>query len=442
MKRIVCFVMVLIVICATMVSASAVDYGCNVETKSKAVYLENLDTGAVILDKSAEEKMYPASTTKIMTYVIVAENVSDFDNTMIDINEAVFKDIDPDSTMMGLSKHVGEKYSVRDLLYGMMLPSGNDAALVLADYVGGGNISAFVEKMNAKAKELGCAGTNFVNPNGLHDPNHYTTAKDMATIAKYAIKTQDFMTITSTVSYTPERFDQPITNTNYMMINNADTAKYYYPNVKGIKTGYTDEAGKCLVTTAAKDGLTYLIVCLGADYSFDEDINYAMLDSCDLYDWVFENMAQRTVYSASEVVKTVHVNLGKGDDKVSLMPQGELTALLPKNYDQSLVKVEVACEDSIDAPVTKGQSVGTVTVKYDDMVVGTTDAIASKDIALDKAQVFFKNLTDWFKKNFILIAIIAILILVLIIILVVVSSAKKKRRSRERERSRRRYRDY
>ena len=438
MKRVVCLMMVLIVICATMISASAVDYGCNVATKSKAVYLENLDTGAVILDKSSTEKMYPASTTKIMTYAIVADNVEDFDNTMVDINEAVFKDLDPESTVMGLSKHVGEKYSIRDLLYGMMLPSGNDAALVLADYVGGGNISAFVEKMNAKAKELGCTGTNFVNPHGLHDPNHYTTAKDLATIAKYAISKPDFMTITGTVSYTPERFDQPITNTNYMMINNADTAKYYYPNVKGIKTGYTDEAGKCLVTTGSKDGLTYLIVCLGADYSFEEDINYAMLDSCDLYDWVFENMAQRTVYSASEVVKTGHVNYGKGDDKVSLMPQGELTALLPKNYDQSFVKVEVECNDSIDAPVTKGQSVGTVTVKYDDMTVGTTEAVASKDIALDKAKVFWNNLGDWFKKNFILIAIIAILILVLIIVFVVISSAKKKQR--ERESSRRRYR--
>ena len=240
MKRIVSFVMVLIVIGVTMVSASAVDYGCNVETKSKGVYLENLDTGAVILTKSAEEKMYPASTTKIMTYAIVADNVTDFDNTMVDINEAVFKDLDIESTVMGLSKHVGEKYSIRDLLYGMMLPSGNDAALVLADYVGGGSIPAFVEKMNAKAQELGCDGTNFVNPHGLHDPNHYSTAKDMATITKYAITKPDFMTITSTVSYTPARFDQPLTNTNFMMINNADTAKYYYPNVKGVKTGYTD----------------------------------------------------------------------------------------------------------------------------------------------------------------------------------------------------------
>ena len=165
-----------------------------------------------------------------------------------------------------------------------------------------------------------------------------------------------------------------------------------------------------------------------------------MLDSCDLYDWVFENMAQRTVYSATEVVKTVKVNYGKGEDKVSLMPQGELTALLPKNYDQSLVKVDVECEDSVDAPVSRGQAIGKVTVKYDDMTVGTTEAIASKDIELDKAKVFWSNLADWFKKNFILIVIIAVVIIILIIILAVAANSRK--RKRERERSRRRYRDY
>ena len=154
MKRIICALLVLIVVCATCVSASAIDYGCDVSTVSKAVYLENLDTGAVVFEKNAEEKMYPASTTKIMTYVVVADNVSDLDGAMVTIKEEVFADIDPESTVMGLKDHIGEQYSVRELLYGMMLPSGNDAALVLADYVGEGSIAAFVDKMNAKAAEL------------------------------------------------------------------------------------------------------------------------------------------------------------------------------------------------------------------------------------------------------------------------------------------------
>lgn len=439
MKRIVCILLVLIAVCSLLsISASAVDYGCDVNTVSQAIYLENLDTGAVILDKSAEEKMYPASTTKIMSFAIVADHVSDYENTMVDIKKEVFADLDPESTVMGLEKHIGEKYSVLDLLYGMMLPSGNDAALVLADYIGDGDIAAFVDMMNAKAAELGCADTNFVNPHGLHDPNHYTTAKDLATITKYACTKPSFLEITGTVSYTPARFDQPIKNTNYMMINTAEYANYYYPNVKGVKTGYTDEAGKCLVTTASKDGLNYLCVALGAEYSFEEDVNYAMLDTCDLYDWVFQHMAQRTVFNSSEIVKTVDVNFGKGDDKVALMPEGEVKALLPDNYDESLISIDVDCEESIDAPVTKGQKVGTVTVRYDDMIAGTTDAIAAKDIELDKVQVFWKSITEWFKANLVIVIIVVVVLLALIISLIVISNAHKRKVARER--ARRRYR--
>ncbi|MBQ3330538.1 MAG: D-alanyl-D-alanine carboxypeptidase [Ruminococcus sp.] len=442
MKRIICTLLVLIVICATCVSASAVDYGCDISTVSKAVYLENLDTGAVVFEKSAGERMYPASTTKIMTYVVTADNVSDLDGTMVTIKEEVFADIDPESTVMGLKDHIGEQYSVRDLLYGMMLPSGNDAALVLADYVGEGSIPAFVEKMNAKATELGCADTHFVNPHGLYDPDHYTTAKDMAAIAKYAATMPGFMEITNTVSYTPARFTQPITNTNYMLSKTEHGGQYYDPRVKGIKTGYLDEAGKCLVTTGEQDGFHYLCVALGADYSFEDDVNYAMIDTSALYDWAFTNLGFQTVYSSSEVVKTIDVNFGKGEDKLSLVPDGELTALLPNQYDQSKIRVEMECPDDVDAPVSQDQVIGKATVYYEDMLVGSTDIVANKAIELDKVKYRMDQVKVWFKKNLIFVIIGTVVIILLIILLVAVSKAQKKKRARERaQRARRRYRD-
>ena len=442
MKRIICALLVLIVVCATCVSASAIDYGCDVSTVSKAVYLENLDTGAVVFEKNAEEKMYPASTTKIMTYVVVADNVSDLDGTMVTIKEEVFADIDPESTVMGLKDHIGEQYSVRELLYGMMLPSGNDAALVLADYVGEGSIAAFVDKMNAKAAELGCADTHFVNPHGLFDADHYTTAKDMATIAKYAATTQSFMEITNTVSYTPTRFTEPITNTNYMLSKTEHGGQYYDPCVRGVKTGYLDEAGKCLVTTGEQDGFHYLCVALGADYSYEDDINYAMIDTSSLYDWAFNNLAFQTVYSSSEVVKTIDVNFGKDEDKLSLVPDGELTALLPNNYDQSKIRVEMDCPDDIDAPVSQDQVIGKATVYYEDMLVGSTDIVANKAIELDKVKFRFDQVNVWFKKNLVMVIVITVVVILLIILLVVISSAQKKKRARERaQRARRRYRD-
>ena len=438
MKRLICILLAVAAIFVTAVSASAVDYGCNVETVSSAVYLENLDTGAVVFEKNADTQMYPASTTKIMTYVVVADHVADLDGTMVDIKEDVLTGLDPESTVMGLSDHVGEQYSVRELLYGMMLPSGNDAALVLADFVGSG-ISGFVEMMNSKAAELGCQNTRFANPHGLHDPNHYTTARDMALIAKYARTLPGFMEITNTLSYTPSRFTQPVTNTNYMFSTTEQGGKYYYAYTKGIKTGYTDEAGKCLVTTAEKDDFTYLCIALGAQYSFTEDVNYAMLDTAKLYDWAYTNLGQQVVYDSSEVVKTVDVKFGKDDDKLNVIPEGQLTALLPHNFDKNLIKVEVNCEDSFEAPITQGQVLGTATVRYDDMTVGTTNVVASKAVELDNMKLFFHNLGAWFKSHMILVIVIAVVLIALIIILAAASSARKKRMRRER--ARRRYRD-
>ena len=438
MKRLICILLAVAAIFVTAVSASAVDYGCNVETVSSAVYLENLDTGAVVFEKNADTQMYPASTTKIMTYVVVADHVADLDGTMVDIKEDVLTGLDPESTVMGLSDHVGEQYSVRELLYGMMLPSGNDAALVLADFVGSG-ISGFVEMMNSKAAELGCQNTRFANPHGLHDPNHYTTARDMALIAKYARTLPGFMEITNTLSYTPSRFTQPVTNTNYMLSTTEQGGKYYYAYTKGIKTGYTDEAGKCLVTTAEKDDFSYLCIALGAQYSFEEDVNYAMLDTAKLYDWAYTNLGQQVVYDSADVVKTVDVKFGKDDDKLNVIPEGQLTALLPNNFDKNLIKVEVNCEDSFEAPITQGQVLGTATVRYDDMTVGTTNVVASKAVELDNMKLFSHNLGEWFKSNMILVIVIAVVLIALIIILAAASSARKKRMRRER--ARRRYRD-
>lgn len=435
MKRAFCILLALITVLLCSVSAAAVDYGCDVQTVSGAVYLENLDTGTAVFEKYADARMYPASTTKIMTYVIVAEHVPDFDSARFTIHDAVFADIDPESTVMGLADHVGEQISVRDLLYGMMLPSGNDAALVLADYVGEG-VDGFVAMMNAKAVELGCTNTHFMNPHGLFDQNHYTTARDMAAIAKYARTLPGFTEITGTVSYTPAGFDDALHNTNYMLDPTAEGGYYYYPYATGIKTGFLDEAGKCLVSTAEKDGFTYLCVALGATYSYEDDINYAMLDTKSLYDWAYTNLGKQVVYAGDEVVKTVAIKYGKGEDKLSLIPEGELSALLPNDFDQNLVRVDVRCEDEFEAPITQGQILGTATVYYDDMTVGTTNIIASKDIELDSFQKSIDGFAKWFRAHFVLIAIIAAVLLIAFIVISAMIRAHKKRLARERVRRR------
>lgn len=438
MKKLFCFVFAVLTVFLLALSASAVDYGCTVEPVADAVYLENLDTGAVVYQKQADQKMYPASTTKIMTYAIVADNVPDLDGTRIAIKDGLFDNIDPDSTVMGLSEHIGDSFSVRDLLYGMMLPSGNDAALVLADYVGSG-ISGFVDMMNAKAAELGCAGTHFTNPHGLYDPDHYTTARELAVITKYAMNTQSFMEISNTVEYTPEGFEHPIRNTNYMLYPKEQAGNYYYPYVRGIKTGYLDEAGKCLVTTAIKDDLTYLCVELGTYYTFEEDINYAMLDAAKLYDWAFTDLGKQTVYGPSDTVKSVPVKYSNGDEEVAAIPEKEIIALLPNNYNKDLVAVDIKCADSVDAPVAKGDVLGTVSVRYDDMDLGTTDIVAAADVERNDFKYTVSRIVDFVSKHIILV--VAVLVLIIALIIVIAAVRARKKRELLRERARRRYRD-
>lgn len=436
MKRISVFALALILFCVSFISVSAVDYKCDVDTVSKAVYLENLNNKVVVYEKDSNQKMSPASTTKIMTYIITAENVSDLDNTFVTIKEDVISGIDPESTVMGLSTHIGGQVSVKDLLYGLMLPSGNDAALVLADYVGNG-ISGFVEKMNAKAAELGCKNTHFANPHGLYDTNHYSTAFDMALIAKHAMNQPKFMEICNTVYYTPKGFDE-LHNTNYMLDKEEDGGKYYYEYTRGIKTGYLDEAGKCLVTSSDKSGDKYLCICLGADYSFEEDVNYAMLDTASLYKWSYENLGIQTIYKTTESLGSVDVKYVREGKTLSAVPEKDISAFLPKNYDKSKVKVETDCPEQIEAPVTKGDVLGTVHVKYDDLDLGTTNLVSPEDVERDISPI-----EAFITENPVLVIIMAavfVFIIILIIILIAARSARKRRRANEaRARSRSRY---
>ena len=269
------------------VQANAAEFSINFQTESKSIYLENLDTGIVVYTKEPEARRYPASTTKIMTYIVTAENVKDFKNTFVTIKPKTLKLLEgTGSSVAGLEE--GESLSIYQLLNCLMIPSGNDAALVLADYVGNGSIQTFVDMMNEKAQELGCTGTHFANPHGLNDPNHYTTVSDMAKITKYALKMPMFEEISNTPYSECLGEDRYLITTN-SMIDQTRGGSYYYEYAKGIKTGSTgNDSGYCLVSSAEKDGFSYLCVAYGAKYEDEETGEYyengAMIDSRNLYE--------------------------------------------------------------------------------------------------------------------------------------------------------------
>ena len=418
MKRVISLLAAVFIIALSAVSAGAINFQSEVETVSGYVYLEELNAGTVVYDKNADEKAFPASTTKIMTFVIVAEAVSDYDSTMIKVTQNALADLDPESSVMGLEDHIGESYSVRDLLYGLMLPSGNDAALVLADYVGHG-ISGFVDLMNRKATQIGCKNTHFTSPHGLHDPDHYSTARDMALITKYAMNKKDFMEICNTVSYTPKGFDSAIVTTNYMIDSSAHNGDYYYPNAKGIKTGYTDQAGRCLVSTAENGEYTYLCVALGAEYSFEDDINYAMLDTAALYDWAFEKLSYTTLYDTSYVCSSIDVEYVWGDKKLDLVPESDVRVILPENYDEYLLSIDVTnVQSTATAPVSKGDPYGSISIYYGDEFLCSANVVAAESIDRQSTNYTANTLIDWVRSHVLITVIIFIAVIVIILIIV------------------------
>lgn len=435
MKKVLSFVLAFIFIISISVtgfSVSAADYNCDVETESSAVYLENLDSGTVVYEKNADEKMPPASLTKIMTYIVVTENVPDLVNTKVKITSEALANLDPQSSVMGLSLYIDEEFSVLDLLYGLMLPSGNDAALVLANYVGDGVVDNFVDMMNRKAGQLGCTGTHFVNPHGLYDPNHYSTATDLAVITKYAYQKPYFEEITNTYTHKVVGMDTVLETTNYMI--NPYYTMYYYDYARGVKTGFTDEAGKCLISTAKKDDYNYLCVALGATYSYTEDINFAMIDSRHLYDWAFENISYVELLSDASVIDTFDVEFVWGECKVDAITEGAVVALLPNSYDKSLVTTEVDLPTYASAPVEEGELFGTISVYYDGELVGTANVVSADSIERDELNYLAHRIIGFVVNNVIWLTVIFAAVVAFIVIKINSNRNKKKRQARYRYR--------
>ncbi len=253
----------LLICCTAAIFAAFILVGCNTVEADSSVTAEiamELSTGSVLEESNADIRMPMASTTKIMTALIVIEEN--------DLNDELIVD-DAAVGVEGSSIYLkyGEKIDVRDLVYGLMMRSGNDSAVALAIY-NSGSVEDFVEKMNSKARELGALDTNFSNPNGLPDDNHYTTARDLCKIACYAMKNETFSEVVSTKNYNGKF--RSYTNKNKMLFN--------YDGANGVKTGYTVKAGRCLVASAKRGDMDIVSVVLNCPDMYERTTD--ILDSC------------------------------------------------------------------------------------------------------------------------------------------------------------------
>ncbi len=376
---------------ACLVPAHAVSDAPDI-TAEGAVTMD-FTTGEVLFEKGADKQLYPASLTKILTAVVVLENLSMGKTLKADEEVAA-------TGGSRLKMKNGEQISAKDALYAMMIGSCNDLAVLLAKAVSG-SVSEFCKLMNDKAEELGCTGTNFVNPNGLHADDHFTTAHDMAIISRYAMQNAIFRDIVRNESYKLTRgkgaekpgTEETITTTNWLL-NDTTHTMYVgssrrtpkYDGCIGIKTGHTPQARGCLVAAAARDGSTMLTVVLHSDG--DSNGSYErFVDSIKLLDWAFANYRTVSVLKMGMDMGTLKVKKGK-TNKVSAVLASDVYATLSSDQDDSMITYDVELDKTIKAPFNQGTVCGKVTVKHDGEFAGEYEIVTASAV---KEGGFFSN---------------------------------------------------
>lgn len=385
--------------------------------------LADLETGKVLASKNVDEKVYPASTTKILTAIIAIEKCN-----LTDVVEASREAIEPiGSNHSNMGILVGEDLTVKDLLYGLLVHSANDAANVLGVHISG-SLDDFTTLMNEKAKELGMTNSNFKNAHGYHDDDHYTTVADLAKVTMYAMKNELFREIVKTSRYeipATNKYNETryLSNTN-MFISGNKTQKHLYKNCIGIKTGSTDEAGNCLVSAAEENGTTLFAVVMKCKNDGLGDGAYSTTDSKALFEWGFKNFTYKEIPSPDDlnVIATIEVKEAKNNITASLVAKESLGVLLPITVKDGDIKRDVKLTDQkVYAPIKKGTVLGEVTYSFDGEVLGTLPLIAVNDVELNWIEHIFKK---------ILIAIPFVLLILVIIGFFLVSTRKRRMRKR------------
>lgn len=340
-------------------------------------------SGKVIWGKNDNKRSAMASTTKIMTCIIVLENANLSDKVTVSGKAA-----GTGGSRLGLKKD--DKITVHDLLYGLMLRSGNDSAIALAEHVGGSK-EGFAELMNNKAKELGLKDTHFVTPHGLDDPEHYTTAYELAKITDYALKNEKFAKIVCTKDYT-------ISINGYSkQLNNTNELLGYLQGVNGVKTGFTNNAGRCLVTSVNRNNFEIITVVLGADTK-----KIRTSDSIKLIEYAYKNYKHINIndivkekFDLWKSVNERRIVVDKARNTIAKLELGEIkNKVIPiKNDIVDNVDIEINCLYYLMAPIEKGKVVGNLKVTLDGEVLEVIDILNKEKIEKkDRKDYFFEFL--------------------------------------------------
>lgn len=391
------------------------------ELYSESAYMINMDTGETILDINGEEERAPASLTKIMTAVVMLDEIGTDEetlkNTYVSAGSEAFDELyDTGASTADIQQ--GEKVSYYDLLAALMIPSACEAANIIALNISD-SLTDFCDLMNKKAEELGMKNSHFSNAHGLFTSQNYSSCKDIATLCKYAVeKSSVFRDIVAMPSYEMSSTDYhpdgtTIVNTNLMLNSYTD---YYYSYCKGIKTGSLDSAGRCLASYATYDGTTYLIVTMGAPMDkLEEDVKkgeedpdsiyggdvvyYNILDHISLYEWAFSMLVSTDFINDSSEVRDVDVAYGKGLDYANLKPANGYSQMWPMNIDISEVEQVITVKDNIVAPVEVGDVLGEMKLVYKGEVLTTIDLVSTTKVARSETKAKSKVVRSYFHSS-------------------------------------------
>lgn len=328
--------------------------------------------------------MYPASTTKLMTAILTLENCELTDVATVSHN-AVYS---IPSGYAHASLVEGEELTIEELLNLLLIPSANDAAIVLAEHIAG-SVEDFATMMNEKAEELGCLDTHFVNPNGIHDEDHYTTAYDLSLIGLYAMQFDDILRIAQVTQYTLDNSDvytgeERIFNTTNDLINPNDSN--YYEYTTGLKTGYTTSAGSCIVATAEKNGVNLLAVTLKSETSDERH------DDCvKLFDYGFNNYSYKNIVSAGTVIDTLTVDGATPETELlDIITKGTINILIKNSIDLSQIEKTIEINENLTAPIAEGAVVGSITYTIDGKTY-STELIAETSVEESNIELYISR---------------------------------------------------
>lgn len=370
------------------------------DVDAKAALLIDRKTGAVLYALNEHDELYPASLTKIMTCLLVLEAVDEGRLTLsqeITATPTALEGLAEDGSTAGIE--AGETLTVEELLYCLMVVSANEAGAILAEKISG-TVESFVDRMNAKARELGCENTHFMNPHGYHDSQHYTSAWDLYLITKAALEHPMFMTVCDASSHivpatnlSPER---QLNNTNFLIRSGRE---YYNPDVHGVKTGSHSQAGNCLVSTAQHASMDLLCVILGADRIQDEKgiwWTYSFVYTDKLYNWAFDNFSYQVILKEDDVAGEAPVSLSS-TDHVTLRPERAVELLLPKGVElEELEKTLTLKSDPAEAPIAEGDVLGTMTITLDGEELAEVDLLAFTSVEASRLRVLWRDVKQFF----------------------------------------------